>query len=205
MVFIASSFKGLARHKTLETDYEKNLEGLLDTVEKFPESADVVLEYLRGILLAQSKQTRSIEQLASISDKELQEALTAVNVNLKELVLEPFYATNVVAYAKQLRDFWRHDFLPGLEAVTVPVLFVGGDCDRIASQTIAKAVVDAIPHAKYLEIKGGTHYIHYEQWDMLAQVVEDVVNSVSEISPPQPRTGLTEPADESMTTRQGLA
>jgi pimeloyl-ACP methyl ester carboxylesterase len=136
--------------------------------------------------LAQSKQTRSIEQLASISDKELQDALTAVNVNLQELVLEPFCAANVVAYAKQMHDFWRHDFLPGLDAVAVPVLFVGGDCDRIASQAIAKAVAGAIPRAKYLEIKGGTHYIHYEQWDLLAQIVEDVVNSVGQVSPTQP-------------------
>jgi pimeloyl-ACP methyl ester carboxylesterase len=186
MVFIAPSFKGLARYKALETDYEKNLEPLLETVEKYPDTADVVLEYLRGILLAQSKQTRSIEQLASISDKELQDALTAVNVNLQELVLEPFCAANVVAYAKQMHDFWRHDFLPGLDAVAVPVLFVGGDCDRIASQAIAKAVAGAIPRAKYLEIKGGTHYIHYEQWDLLAQIVEDVVNSVGQVSPTQP-------------------
>jgi len=202
MVFIAPSFKGLARYKALETDYEKNLEPLLETVEKYPETAGVVLEYLRGILLAQSKQTRSIEQLASISDKELQDALTAVNVNLQELVLEPFCAANVVAYAKQMHDFWRHEFLPGLDAVAVPVLFVGGDCDRIASQAIAKAVAGVIPRAKYLEIKGGTHYIHYEQWDMLAQVVEDVVNAVGEVSPSAVR-GLTEPSEKSMTMRQG--
>jgi pimeloyl-ACP methyl ester carboxylesterase len=204
MVFIAPSFKGLARYKALETDYEKNLEPLLETVEKYPDTAGMVLEYLRGILLAQSKQRRSIEQLASISDKELQDALTAVNVDLQELVLEPFCAANVVAYATQMHDFWRHDFLPGLDAVAVPILFVGGDCDRIASQAIAKAVAGVIPRAKYLEIKGGTHYIHYEQWDMLVQVVEDVVNSAGEVSPTQP-WGLTEPAEESMTMRQGRA
>lgn len=177
MVFIASSFKGLPQHKALETEYEKNLEPLLETIEKFPENADVVLEYLKGILLAQSKQTRSMEQLAALSEKELQDALTAVNVNLQELVLEPFCAANVVAYAQQMRYFWRHNFLPGLEAIHVPVVFVGGDCDRIASQAIAKTVAATIPGAQYLEIKGGTHYIHYEQWELLARIVEDVVNS----------------------------
>ena len=110
-------------------------------------------------------------------EKELQEALTAVNADLQELVLEPFCAANVVAYAKQMRYFWRHDFLPGLTAIRVPVVFAGGDCDRIASQAIAKAVAAMVPGARYLEIKGGTHYIHYEHWELLAQIVEDVVNS----------------------------
>lgn len=197
MVFIASSFKGLPQHKALETEYEKNLEPLLETIEKFPENADVVLEYLKGILLAQSKQTRSMEQLAALSEKELQDALTAVNVNLQELVLEPFCAANVVAYAKQMRYFWRHNFLPGLEAIRVPVVFVGGDCDRIASQAIAKTVAAAIPGAQYLEIKGGTHYIHYEQWELLARIVEDAVNSGGKLSVEQPWVSLIEGVEKS--------
>ena len=93
MVFVAASFKGLQQHKVLETDYEKNLEPLLEAVEKYPETADVVLEYLKGILLAQGKEGRRMDELAAMSDRDLQQALSAVNVSLQELVLHPFHAS----------------------------------------------------------------------------------------------------------------
>jgi pimeloyl-ACP methyl ester carboxylesterase len=177
MIFVAASFKGLRQHRALETEYEKNLEPLLEAIEKYPETADVVLEYLKGILLSQGKQARSIDELAAIFDRDLQQALSAVNVSLKELVLHPFHGANVVAYAKQMCDFWKHDFVAGLDKVRAPVLFVGGDCDRIASQAIAKVIAGMMPQARYLEIDGGTHYIHYDQWDMLAEIAGQILES----------------------------
>jgi pimeloyl-ACP methyl ester carboxylesterase len=177
MVFVAASFKGLQQHKTLETEYEKNLEPLLEAIEKYPETADVVLEYLKGILLAQDRGGGSMDELAAMSDPDIQQALSAVNVSLQELVLHPFHAANVVAYAAQMCDFWKHDFVTGLEKINVPVLFVGGDCDRIASQAIAKEIADMMPQAKYLEIKGGTHYIHYDQWELLAEIAGQILKS----------------------------
>jgi pimeloyl-ACP methyl ester carboxylesterase len=205
MVFIAASFKGLPQHKALETSFEKNLEPLLETIEKYPETAGVVLEYLKGILLAQDKRARSIQELASLSGGELQEALSAVSVSLQEMVLEPFCAANIVAYAKQMRDFWKYNFLPAIDRIEVPVLFIGGDCDRIASQAIARVVAAMIPQARYLEIQGGTHYVHYEQWDLLAQVVEDVVNSGGKLKLTQPWVSLTEPSEELTSMRQSHA
>jgi pimeloyl-ACP methyl ester carboxylesterase len=202
MVFVAGSFKGLRQHKALETEYEKNLEPLLEAIEKYPESADVVLEYLKGILLAQGKQARSMDELRAMSDHGLQQALSAVNVSLQELALHPFYAANVVAYARQMRDFWNYDFVPALNKVEVPMLFVGGDCDRIASQAIAKAVAGMAPEAKYLEVKGGTHYIHYDQWDLLAEVVRQIANAGGKLEFNAPWASLAELNQEFMTTRQ---
>ncbi len=176
MVFVAASFKGLQQYKDLETEYEKSLESLLEAVEKYPETADVVLEYLKGILLSQSSQKRSIDELAAISDDELQQELSAVNISLQELVLYPFHGANVVAYARQMSDFWKHDFVAELDRVRIPVLFVGGDCDRIASQAIAKAIAGMMPQGKYLEVHGGSHYIQYDRWDLLAELVRQVVN-----------------------------
>jgi pimeloyl-ACP methyl ester carboxylesterase len=177
MLFVAGSFKGLPHHKELETEYEKNLEPLLEAIEKYPETADVVLGYLKGILLAQDKQVRSMDELAAMSDSDLHQALSAVNVSLQELVLHPFYAANIVAYARQMGDFWRHEFVAALDKVDVPVLFVGGDCDRMASQDLARFVAGMMPKARYLEIKGGTHYIHYDQWKLLAEITWQIVNS----------------------------
>ncbi len=179
MVFVAASFKGLRQHKSLETEYEKHLESLLDTIERYPETADVALEYLKGTLLSQGNQSRSTDERAAMSDRELQQALSTVNISLQDLVLHPFHASSVVAYAKQMREFWNHDVVTALDKVEVPVLFVGGDCDQIASQAIAKLVAGMMPKAKYLEIKGGSHYLHYDRWDLLADVIEQVVNTDS--------------------------
>lgn len=203
MVFTSASFKGLTQHQPLETAYEKNLEPLLETIEKFPGEAEVVLEYLKGTLLAQDRQARSMEELASLSNIQLQAALSAVNVSLQELVLEPFHAANVVAYARQMRDFWRYNFVPALNTVKVPVLFLGGDCDRIASQSLAKVVAGMIPQAQYLEVQGGTHYLQYDQWDFLAQAVDDVVNSGGPLMLTHPWVSVTVPAaEEFMNMRQ---
>jgi pimeloyl-ACP methyl ester carboxylesterase len=177
MVFVGASFKGLQQHRALETEYEKNLEPLLETVEKYPETADVVLEYLKGILLAQGRQERCLDDPAAMSDRDLRHALSEVSLSLRELVLHPFHGENIVAYAKQMCNFWRHDFVAGLDKVRVPVLFVGGDCDRIASQAIAKVIAGMMPQARYLEIEGGTHYIHYDQWDMLAEIAVQILES----------------------------
>lgn len=202
MVFVAGSFKGLQQHNALETEYERNLESLLEAIAKYPETADVVLEYLRGILLSQGKQARSVDELAAISDGDLKQALSSVNVSLQELVLHPFHAANVVAYARQMCDFWKHDFVAALDKIKVPVLFVGGDCDRIASQAIAKLVAGMMPEAKYLEIKGGTHYVHYDQWDLLAEVTGQIVHSGGKLEFSAPWANLAEFNQEFITTRQ---
>ena len=177
MVFVAASFKGLRQYKSLETEYEEHLESLLEAIEKYPETADVALEYLKGTLLPQGNQARSTDEGAAMSDSELQQALSTVNVSLQELVLHPFHASSVVAYAKQMREFWNHDVVTTLDKVKVPVLFLGGNCDRIASQAIAKIVAGMMPDAQYLEIEGGSHYLHYDRWDLLAGVIGQVLNA----------------------------
>lgn len=202
MVFVAASFKGLKQHQALETDYEKNLEPLLEAIEKYPETAHVVLEYLKGILLAQGKQAHSNDEIAAMSDHDLQQALSAVNVSLRELVLQPFHAANVVAYAKQMCEFWKHDFVAALDNARVSVLFVGGDCDRIASQAIAKVVAGMMPQAKYLEIKGGTHYIHYDQWDLLAEITGQIVNTGGRLEFSTPRANMIQFDREPIAARQ---
>jgi len=67
--------------------------------------------------------------------------------------------------------------------------------DRIASQSLAKVVAGMIPQAQYLEVQGGTHYIQYDQWDLLAEAVEDVVNSSSSLVRTHPWVRVAVPAE----------
>ncbi|MGE5324314.1 MAG: alpha/beta fold hydrolase [Actinomycetota bacterium] len=178
MIFLSGSFKGLPQHKRLETTFEQSLELLLARVERQPELAEMLLVVLKGVVLARSQEPLAGLGAGSSSDLSLQQALSAVNVSVQELVLQPFQTgPAVVAYARQMRDFWNHKFYSLLNRVEIPVLFVGGDCDQIASQSICKEIAAEIPSAQYLEIKGGSHYIHHENWDALAQIVEKFVES----------------------------
>lgn len=204
MIFLSASFKGLPEHKPLETAFEQSLELLLAAVEHQPQLADMLLVALKGVVLARNQQPLTDLGAASSADSVLQQALSAVNVSVQELVLQPFQTRPaVIAYARQMRDFWNHDFYPILSRVEIPVLFVGGDCDQIASQSMSKEIAAEIPSAQFLEVKGGSHYIQHESWDALAQIVERFVECGPQDVPKCPWITLVDTA--SMTRRNTIS
>src|SRR6185369_13077333 len=82
--------------------------------------------------------------------KQTAEMLSFVHTSLQSLVVEPFATEqSVVNYAKQLVTFWAGD--------------VSSKLEKIAYQQI--------PGAKYLEIKGGSHYLHYEDYELLTDII----------------------------------
>jgi pimeloyl-ACP methyl ester carboxylesterase len=174
MVFVAGSFKGLAEHRSLETTYEKGLESLLGMVQQQPKMAGLMIEALKNVLLAQGTQPgKDPESSAGPPQREL---LSSVNTSLKDMVLEPFHSSETVfAYANQLRHFWDSNFVTLLNHIEAPVLFVGGDCDRIASQEISKRVALSMPQARYAEVTGGSHYIQHSCPDLLAGIMKKFI------------------------------
>jgi pimeloyl-ACP methyl ester carboxylesterase len=172
MVFIAPSFKGPPQFARLETSYESGLEPLLRTVEQNPHTATLLLDALQRVVLAQGMVPGNGEDYHTHKGPELGLFLSSVNSSLQELVLQPFSSEEaVLAYARQLRDFWSYDFLAASSGIRVPVLFAAGEYDRIASPRIAQAVAKCFSGATFLEFKGGSHYLHYEQWDALAYII----------------------------------
>ena len=58
------------------------------------------------------------------------------------------------------------------ENVRVPVLFISGECDRIASPRMAQAAAQLIPGARYIELKGGSHYLQFEKHSLTACIID---------------------------------
>lgn len=74
-----------------------------------------------------------------------------------------------------LHDQLHHDTLPQLPHIRVPVLIVVGTRDPIVRPKMMSTFQQAIPHARLLEIKGGTHAVHDSHTAEVARAVREFV------------------------------
>jgi len=172
MTFLNPTFKSIPGKQNLESPFEANLDPLLRMVDNMPRLAKPLSSSLQSSLLAQKAHVSSVAVHDPRARKQTTEMLSSVHASLKSLVVEPFATEqSVVNYAKQLVTFWAGDVLSLLENIAVPVVFIGGECDGIASPQLAKIVFQLIPEAKYLEIKGGSHYLQYEDYELITDII----------------------------------
>jgi pimeloyl-ACP methyl ester carboxylesterase len=142
-------------------------------VNNMPRLAKPLSSSLQSSLLAAKAHVSSVAVHDPSARKQTADLLSSVPGSLRSLINEPFATEqSVVNYAKQLVTFWAGDVSPMLEKIAVPVVFIGGECDAIASPQLAKIAFQQIPGAKYLEIKGGSHYLQYED----PQLITDIIN-----------------------------
>jgi pimeloyl-ACP methyl ester carboxylesterase len=172
MIFLGPTFKDFPGQQHLQSPFEANLDPLLRMVDNMPRLAKPLISSLQAFLLAPKAHASSVAVHDPLARKQTAEMLSFVHGSLRPLVIEPFATEQgVVNYAKQLVTFWAGDVSPLLEKIGVPVVFIGGECDGIASPQLAKIAHQLIPGAKYLEIKGGSHYLHYEDYELLTDII----------------------------------
>ena len=173
MIFLNPTFKDIPGQKHLESPFEANLDPLLRMVHNMPRLAKPLISSLQAFLLAPKTHASSVAVHDPLARKQTAEMLSFVHGSLRPLVIEPFATEqSVINYAKQLVTFWAGDVSSLLGKIGIPVVFVGGECDAIASPQLAKIAYQMIPGAKYLEIKGGSHYLQYE----VSELITDIVN-----------------------------
>ncbi|HEX2271862.1 MAG TPA: alpha/beta hydrolase [Pyrinomonadaceae bacterium] len=168
-IFLGATFKNVPGQAQLDTDYERGLEPLLKMVQARPQLAGRLKVALQGVLSAGKMDDRNnVDDSTSVMQR-----LGFPCPDLKDAVMGPFATDeDVVNYADQIIAFWNHDVSKLFENVRVPVLFVTGDCDRIASPGMAQAAAQLIPGARYIEVKGGSHYLQYEKSSLTARIVD---------------------------------
>lgn len=172
MTFITGAFKNFKNRRDLETAYEKDLEPLFGMVKRMPHLAGPLKDTLKGALLAQKADASSARLGDADSHRRALEMLSTVSESLQPLVVEPFATEHSVRnYAEQVLDFWEHDISSLLPGVRVPVLSIGGECDKVASPQMSRAVAELIPRAKHFEVIGGSHYLHYEKHELVAEML----------------------------------
>ena len=166
MTFLGATFKNLPGQAQLDTDFERGLEPLLKMVHDRPQLAGRLNDALCAVLLAAKTDERG-------NGTATMQLLGFPCPELKEAVIGPFTTDGgVVNYARQILEFWNHDVSKLFENVRVPVLFITGECDRIASPRMAQAAAQLIPGARYVEVKGGSHYLQFEKHSLTASIID---------------------------------
>lgn len=169
MVFLNGSFRRLDRPGDPDTAYEQNLEAMCRSVAGRPTLADVLRRMLGGTLG---------ERLDFSGDpaphRWAEQILASPPEALSEEVRRPFADGRVlVAYARQLLDFWSRNPLPHAPRVTVPVLGVTGELDRIAAPERLERDTGRFPDARHVRLPVANHYVMHDRPHELAALLAD--------------------------------
>ena len=81
------------------------------------------------------------------------------------------------SYATIWRMLAAADMQGELARLACPVLVIGGSFDRVRPPPLAEAVANAIPGARYVEIRTG-HYMSVQTPDLLSDCIEEFLRSV---------------------------
>jgi pimeloyl-ACP methyl ester carboxylesterase len=170
MVFLNGTFKCDGSPEELNSPYEQNVESLLRMLVKKPAMATTVKKTFQT-----PAETNEEESLQGVDGEEASvSVLSLMNTHLKASVLAPFRTEQTTLnYAHQLIDFWSRDVRPRASEVNVPVLLIAAEYDQVATPAGSKAACDLFPNARYLYVRGATHYCLYDRPEFLAGVLKD--------------------------------
>jgi len=161
MVLLAGAFKPLSGLSKLETPFEGKVLGMCQMVNRQPEMASLVKGFMDAMFLNES------------TEDEEGNVLGRVNRDLRSTFIQPFCDVQSTRnYSRQVVDYMTYDIAAALKQVAIPVLFIGGELDQIASPGMSRAVSRRLPVGRYVEIRGGTHYSLFENADLVAGVIE---------------------------------
>lgn len=163
MVFVSGSFKHPHRAGKLDSTYERNLQAILEAVVRQPSLA----ERLR-VAFTSSVNVDIYNRPNGDLPSELQYEMR-----------RPFRdAQTLTIYARQHLEFWSHDETTTGTEVRVPILGIAGEHDEIISPAGFRTALSQFPLARYIEIPGATHHCFFERPDMVADLIEEFLDSI---------------------------
>jgi pimeloyl-ACP methyl ester carboxylesterase len=173
LTLLAGTYRSLGDRADVE--YQTNLETVFRLLERSPEMADSVRAAL----------AESVESTAGASQRPRglapeAEVLGLVDPRLRTLVMAPYGTReSTLSYARQIMDFWRCEIDGPALAVDRPALIVGAELDLIASPQRGRALAEALPNARFVELPGATHYCMYDRPDEVAAMIREFIDSVT--------------------------
>jgi len=169
MAFLNGTFKCDGSPEELNSPYEQNLDSVCRMVVRKPSIAASVIKTF------QDRADESEAEILQETDPEQRSiaVLKRMNENLKAHVLAPFRTEETTFnYAHQLVDFWSHDVRPKAKDIKVPVLLIGTEYDQVATPEASASAATLFPDARYLHIRGATHYCLYERPEFVADLLK---------------------------------
>ncbi|MCT7355494.1 alpha/beta hydrolase, partial [Streptomyces sp. 15-116A] len=170
LAFLSGSFRVEGREDGLDTEYERSLHTLCRTVRARPSAAGRLLR----LFGAPEPEPQSADGV-----------LAATHGDLRELVRAPFRDEDaLVGYAAAMLDFWADDSADGAPEVSVPVLALGAEYDRVVSRARLRAAAGRFPRGRYAEFTAATHQFLYDRAELLAEVLEGFWRDPADRTPP---------------------
>jgi len=172
MIFLNGCFKGISQFTHLHTTYENDMQEICGRIDSRPEITPFVIQTLKNIL---SNDANQISYDVLTDDKKrnlIYEILGLISKDIKPMVIEPFLSPqSALNYGRQLLHFWRKDVYDEVKNCSVPLLFVTGTEDKIASHRMSEAVAELSPLAACTTIRGGSHYLQYSYSELLTEII----------------------------------
>jgi pimeloyl-ACP methyl ester carboxylesterase len=146
--------------KPLHTRYETTMAGLCRMIDQRPQVAGQLSEMFKTVLFGPQRAQDS--------------AAPRIRGDIAALVQAPFQTPDsIVHYARQLLTFWDYDMSSIVRQVAIPALFIGGEDDDITHPKLSREFARNVPGAIYAEVRGGSHYMHYDQHALLCDLIID--------------------------------
>ncbi|WP_216353454.1 alpha/beta fold hydrolase, partial [Streptomyces sp. JHA26] len=170
LVFLGGSFRVEGRGDGLDTEHERSLHTLCRAVHARPSAAGRLLR----LFGEPEPEPESAENV-----------LAATHRDLRELVRAPFRDEDALArYAAAMLGFWADDSADGAPEVSVPVLALGAEYDRVVSRARLRAAAARFPRGHYAEFAAATHQFLYDRAELLAEVLEGFWRDPADRTPP---------------------
>ena len=116
--------------------------------------------------LANDLATRSVERAGEIAGRHATPAV------IQEIALH-MQRARPSGYMAVARAIAETDARPWLGGVSQPTLLLCGEDDRVTGMDVSQTLLDQLPNASLLVIRGAGHAPHIEQADLFAQAVRE--------------------------------
>ncbi|MDP9699121.1 pimeloyl-ACP methyl ester carboxylesterase [Paenibacillus intestini] len=178
LMFISGSFKGVSQLEDFDTNYEKNLQEISKLLDKQPGSEAI---FQRSILSSLNKKTmieRKIDagDCDDIHDSQFTEVFTSARTEIKPLIGGPFQKKEeIIPYFRQLSEFWSKDVRELIQGAKIPMLFISGDFDQMASSKSSELLASISSQAVFIKVKRGNHFILIEQSELIYRIIHNFI------------------------------
>ncbi len=92
---------------------------------------------------------------------------------LFDAVVHDFTGLDPVTYRRYVEAAAAHDASDSRPGMTLPILAIAGERDRLVRPARVEEMARALPDAEYLEVRGATHFLPLEYPDLLSLSIEN--------------------------------
>jgi pimeloyl-ACP methyl ester carboxylesterase len=165
---------GVAGHPFVDNSEQEPIAAALGIRAAVPEAVGWLsrrldsIERLRAVLGRLDHPTRWATRLGFVDPQ--------VDELVFDAMIRDFLAMDPDTYSRYVRAAADHDAGDVVDTLTVPLLVVAGERDRLVPASRVRALATRAPGAEYLEVRGATHFLPLEYPDLLALTITDFLD-----------------------------